>query len=149
MRSTSGRQLTLESKVVQSWRPRRFKGSLVERGQHVADIESRMVPTELDGATKVRNTEVTFVDGIRWSILTGPPDVPPTPRTRFGRTKDGRHSVGDRVATVRDEHHRVLATATWPEWKIQRDKMTESMGDHEAWAEASGAVVSASKATAG
>jgi len=57
--------------------------------------------------------------------------------------------VGDRVATVRDEHHRVLATATWPEWKIQRDKMIESMGDHEAWAEASGAVVSASKATAG
>ncbi len=107
-----------------------------------------MVPTELVGATKVRDTAVTFVDGVRWSIVTGPPDEPPTPRTVLGRTRPGRHGVGDRVATVRDEHERVLAVATWPDRKTQRAKMVESMGDREAWAESTGAVVSAGKATA-
>ncbi len=148
MGSVSGRQLTVEAEVVRKWRPGRTKASLVARGEHLADIESRWVRTDLADATKVRDTTVTFTDGARWSIVTEPPDEPPAPRRgMFGRTRPGRHSVGDGVVVVRDERGRVLAVASWPE--AQPEDVTEPEDEPRAWSEAKAAVVSAARASAG
>ncbi len=130
-----------------SWRLRHFTGSLLVQGEQVAGIRSRMVPTKLARATGVRQTDVAFTDGARWSIVTGPPQEPPAPQPESGRRKRKRHSAGDRVAVVTDERQRVLAFATWPDRKTQRAKMIESMGDHKAWSDTTETVVSAAKST--
>lgn len=145
MGSASGRQLTEEAEVRRRWRPGRIAVPLMARGVRVAVIESRWVTSDLSGATKVRNTMVEFADGARWSITTEPPNEAPEPRrTMFGSNRPGRHSVDDRVVTVRDEWGRTLAIASWPETQPDEGG-TEN--DSSGWSEAKDAVVSAARAS--
>jgi hypothetical protein len=99
--------------------------------QRVAEIDSSFVPTELIDNAKCRRTTVTFVDGARWSIVTGAPEEPPELKKRLGVTYGKRHPVSARIAEVREERGgRVLAAATWPDRKLQKQMLLESMSQH-------------------
>jgi len=123
MLESSGRWLATSAKVLKRPRLRGTSASLLVGDQHVADIKSRWVRTDLIGAVKVRDTTVIFTDGVEWSIATEPPDEPPPSRRRLGRVRPGRHRVDDRVVRVRDDRQRVLAMATWPDQDTLREKM--------------------------
>ena len=133
MRSVSGKQLTAEAKVIwnRRWLRKTVAASLRVQDQRVAEIESSFVPTELIDDAKCRRTTVTFIDGARWSIVTGAPGEPPELKKRLGVADGKRHPVSARIAEVREERGgRVLAAATWPDQKLQKQMLLESMAQH-------------------
>ena len=133
VRSVSGHLLTEEAEVARErqWFRKTLSASLTVEGQRVAEIESRFVPTELAQEKACRSTKVTFLEAARWSIVTGAPDEPPEAMKRFGVTYGTRHPVASRVARVTDDRDgRFLAEAVWPDPKLQKQMMVESMSEH-------------------
>lgn len=129
----SGRPLVSAAEVVRKrLRPRKLKATLVVSGQSVATIESQWVSSELEGAVRVRHTEVMFTDGAAWRIDTSPPDSPPEPRvSRRGRVKPGTHLLVDRLVRVADERGREIAIAEWPEPDPAEESAPEESQEQE------------------
>lgn len=133
MRSASGRVLTVPGEVkLRGWRRgKKFSSTLSVGGEPVADIESQLKPTELAMGTMCYSRAVTFMDGTRWSIVSGAPGEPRVAKKRMGVAYGTRHPVSDRVARVIAERDGVtLAEAHWPERSVQKQAMTESMEAH-------------------
>jgi hypothetical protein len=113
------------------WSRKNFTATLTVGGEPIADIKSQLKPTELAGNTRCYNRTVTFVDGTRWSIVSGAPDEPAAAKKRMGVTYGTRHPVSDRVARVIAERDGVtLAEAHWPERSVQKQAMVESLEAH-------------------
>lgn len=96
--------------------------------QRIADIESRMVKTDLAGVDASRSTTVTFLDKTTWLIVTGMPENPRPTKKLLGMSYRARAGESDRVVRVIDDRNgRVFAEARWPDRRAQKQKLRESL----------------------
>lgn len=129
MRSVSGRVLSTEAVITVRSRSQVLSALLEVQDQQIAGIESKLVPTNLFWGYKTRSTILTFGDQSRWLITTGPPDEPRRTKRLMGISS--RAGIHDRVVRVTEgSNGRLLAEATWPGRKLQKQMMRESMALH-------------------
>lgn len=132
MRPVSGHLVSSEAEVKSRSRRQGGGYEITVGGQTLAEIESLFVKVDLPGVKRARSTIITFLDGSRWLIGTGPPDRTVVfPQRKRSTVRERMKGVEERVVRVIDERHeRLLASARWPDRKTQRRLIRESMTEH-------------------